>query len=160
MAQRFDNGVFHVSVQDGDCRCYVALAPGDPDAKILLTRRPLRCLHSPPDQDSGAPPVDCPVPTGLKLTGGSQRLPDPKLGWIDMIYHIRGGRDPAGVVEVFANGELAARVEGPVGYEPQANDHQNLKIGMYRAWMGVEAELVFDNLRRGRSYGEIDPGMR
>jgi hypothetical protein len=31
LAQRFDNGVFHVSVQDDHCRCRVTQAPGDPD---------------------------------------------------------------------------------------------------------------------------------
>jgi Polysaccharide lyase len=157
VAQRFDNGVFHVSVQDGDCRCYVALAPGDPDALRLVTREPLRCLHSPPDFTAGARPVACPTPTRLRLTAGSQRLPDPKFGWVDMVYHIRGGREPEGLVEVFANGQLAARVQGPVGYEPKGRERENFKIGMYRAWMTVEAELVFDNFRRGRSYDEVDP---
>lgn len=31
LAQRYDNGVFHVTVQNDDCRCVVAKAGGDPD---------------------------------------------------------------------------------------------------------------------------------
>ena len=31
LAQRYDNGVLHVTVQNDDCRCVVAKAGGDPD---------------------------------------------------------------------------------------------------------------------------------
>jgi hypothetical protein len=40
LAQRFDNGVFHVTVQDEHCSCRVTKAPGDPD-RLTDLKEPL-----------------------------------------------------------------------------------------------------------------------
>jgi hypothetical protein len=38
LAQRFDNGVFHITVQDGDRRMTIAAAKGDPDRLMAFQR--------------------------------------------------------------------------------------------------------------------------
>jgi Polysaccharide lyase len=94
LAQRFDNGVFHVTVQDDHCRCRVTQAPGDPDRQFLAARdTPLRCVNT----DEHSPDEGKPCESALRVRyGDDPTLPDIKQGWVDMLYHVRGGRDGGG----------------------------------------------------------------
>jgi hypothetical protein len=98
LAQRYDNGVLHVTVQNDDCRCVVAKAGGDPDRLLaslfgagsfllpsdLREVAPLKCVRS--DRPAHAPEEAC-TPRGMTvLTRGGRTpppdLPDPRgAGW-------------------------------------------------------------------------------
>ena len=99
LAQRFDNGVLHVTVEDGFCRCLIAKGPGDPDqvaarmsqltAPVRMTEvAPLRCAD---DKGLCRPPH-------LKLLAAEpdalESLPNPR--WLGHHDVFRAGRRRAG----------------------------------------------------------------
>ena len=129
LAQRFDNGIFHITVQDGACRKVIAKAPGNtgemPEA--LLT--------------------DCQAEVRVEPPVGTNPLPDPYDSWVDMIYHVRGGLDGSGIVEVWANGKFIARATGKIGHVEGDEDY--FKFGIYRRCTPGVVVAWFDNFRRG-----------
>ncbi|WP_299809469.1 heparin lyase I family protein [uncultured Roseibium sp.] len=142
LAQRFDNGVFHITVQNDRCRCMVAMTDGDPDRisdeqslraapegdvrQALKKSRPLKCTRSgkictPEDftvwtVDGGAPPL----------------LPDPQKGWVTMSYRIKALGEEQGEIDIYANGRFIVRVSGHVGYGDLTNSRMKFKFGAYR----------------------------
>lgn len=156
LAQRFDNGVFHVTIQDGDCRILLAQAPGDfsveggrrvVDKGVTL---PGITLRSDPQL------YDCTTKVEVEK-GWQAELPDPYNNWVSMVYHLRPDPGGQGLVEVFANGELIARAKGPIGYPAAAGDLQYFKIGHYRDQLPGQATLYLDCFARGASRQAVDP---
>ena len=98
LAQRFDDGVLHVTVQDGDCRCRVASAPM-PDGSIWPAKPGLAhdCVSTRPgDPDNTA----CTPDLTLEY-GADPVLPSARGAWVDMQYRVadesvqdRGNRNP------------------------------------------------------------------
>ncbi|MCW2306136.1 polysaccharide lyase [Rhodobium gokarnense] len=141
LAQRFDDGVFHITVQTNHERTTIASAgrrykPGIPPALRragLLRMTPAR------------PP----------------RLPDPAKGWVDMRYRVKGGRDGTGLIEVWANGRFIVRVTGKIGNDVFKGPTQYFKIGHYR---NVDVPrnrfghgtFHFDRFRRGPRRADVD----
>lgn len=164
VAQRFDNGVFHVTVQDGPCRCRVAAADGDPDLKVAaLGAGPPHCVWTadggPGDRGGGLREGEA-CDSELTVSRGEESvLPDPKAGWVDMIYAIRGGRDGHGKVDIYANGRFVARVTGPIGYGNWRGQKVKFKIGMYRDLMPGTAHLHVDRFWFGRDPAVHAPGF-
>ncbi len=164
LAQRFDNGVFHITVQDGHCRCRIAKAGGDPDLEAApLSTNPLRCLWA-PDKNTksrgGALNEGDDCPTGLTVSRGEDFvLPDPKADWVTMIYAIRGGRDGKGKIDIYANGKFVARVTGPIGYDDWTGQKMKFKIGMYRDFLPGTAQLHLDRFWFGRDPALHEPGF-
>jgi hypothetical protein len=158
LAQRFDNGVFHVSVQDDHCRCRVTQAPGDPDRKLVTASdKPLRCVNT----DEHSPDEGKPCESALRVYyGDDPMLPDIKLGWVDMLYRVRGGRDGGGFIEIYANSRFVARVTGPIGYKGGDGDRQYFKIGNYRNFIPGEAQLDVDIFWRGEEPPKFDQDFR
>ncbi len=156
LAQRFDNGVLHVTVDDGGCRCMIAKAGGDPD--LMRLRQKL----VPPGQSQlgDALPLECRSSSGV---GANLRckpahlvlrardmedlstLPDPKRDWVDMAYHIRAGGPEGARIDVYANGRFIVRAEGDIDPHLPGN-RVKFKIGHYRDKIPVKAELLLDEL--------------
>jgi hypothetical protein len=129
LAQRFDNGVFHITVQDGACRKTIAKAPGNTgEMPELLSSQ---CI------------ADVKVEPPL----GTNPLPDPYDSWVDMLYHVRGGLDGTGIIEVWANGQFIARATGKIGHAEGSEDY--FKFGIYRRCTPGVVLAWFDNFRRG-----------
>lgn len=128
VAQRFRDGVFHITVQDGACRLRIAWQAGGRDRR----RR------------------DCRVEVERFA-----ELPPSDSGWIDMVYHIRADPRGDGLVEVWANGRKVVRAKGAIGYENMTR--QFFKFGPYRDAVDYPTTVYFDNFRRGASYAQVDP---
>ncbi len=175
LAQRFDNGVLHVTIQNGDCRCRVAKAAGDPGRRIprktLSGRAPkvedleeidpltLRCVITKKGSMSGEA---CPknlhvyVPPGAGLS----TLPDPQRDWVKMVYHVKGGGDGDGRVDIYANGTFVARVEGAIGYPGGSPGRVKFKFGTYRNKIRGEAQMLVDQVCVSKSAATCDPDLR
>jgi hypothetical protein len=76
-----------------------------------------------------------------------------------MIYHVVGGRDGTGLVEVWANGRFIVRATGLIGYDDAGGPDQYFKFGIYRNVLASSAVAYLDNFRRGSSYEEVDPAQ-
>lgn len=178
LAQRFDNGVFHITVQHNASRILVAKAAGNPNARetgpdqvgfLAHTSRIRRAVWggiesepTSPEIDRGphqvlrfaAPPQPGAAPTDVTVElGPDPVLPDPGHGWVDMVYRVRGGRDGTGLIEIWADGVFKARVTGTIGNDDIAGPTQYFKFGHYRdihATFG-EAQFYFDDFRRART---------
>jgi hypothetical protein len=87
-------------------------------------------------------------------------LPDPKLGWVNMLYRVRGGRDGGGLIEIYANDRFVGRVIGPIGYKGGAGDRQYFKIGNYRNFISGEAQLEVDLFWRGEELPKVRPALQ
>ena len=83
-------------------------------------------------------------------------LPNPQKGWVDMIYHIRGGLKGDGLLEVFANGKFIVRATGTIGVKEHDGDSQYFRFGHNRAAMPGTATLYFDNYRRGKTRADVE----
>lgn len=158
LAERFDNGVLHVTVQNGHCRCVVAQAQGDFDTVVALKQRaftmptlqqskPIKCIRT--DLAEGAPETVC-RPTGMRIMtlGGAAPppLPDPKRDWVRMTYLVRGGFDGKGQVDVYAGKQFVVRVLGLIGYETPDPGKVKFKFGHYRDKIAGTASVSIDRL--------------
>ena len=128
VAQRFRDGVFHITVQDGDCRVWIAWQPdGDPPGRRGCRVEVERFAD----------------------------LPRSDSGWIDMAYRIRADPDGDGLVEVWANGRRIARATGAIGHDGMRR--QFFKFGPYRDPVAYATTVYLDNFRRGASLAQVDP---
>ena len=154
LAQRYDNGVFHITVQDNDCRILVAHANGHPDGKHAHRNDPrysaLAFLSDPHLHD-------CNSDIQIEHQGVPPLLPDPRDQWVDMLYRVRGGRNGRGLIEIWANGTFIGRISGSIGYDNAKGPNQYFKIGHYRDPIGVATTLYFDDFRRGDSRFAVEP---
>jgi Polysaccharide lyase len=153
LAQRYDNGVFHITVQDNDCRIIVAQANGHPDglhAHRANVRYSAQSFLSEPHL------YDC--DSDIRIEHGEEPpiLPDPREQWVDMVYRVRGGRNGQGLIEIWANGIFIARVRGSIGYDDTTERTQYFKIGHYRDPIAAATILYFDDFRRGNNRTEIE----
>jgi len=158
VAQRFDNGVFHITVEGGHRianrmeRVIVAKATGDPDRGSSLTSwasgETVTC-----DMSTGTPrPDGCGIAGRVIPLGGS--LPSIDGGrWIQMDYYLRivGACDPADpescdrILEVWADGNPIVRVEGRFGVEGAEAGLLNVKLGIYRDFQAGNAGMSVDH---------------
>jgi hypothetical protein len=133
LAQRFDDGVLHVTVQDGDCRCRVASAPM-PDGSIWPARSGVAhdCISTRPgDSDKVCTP-------DLTLEYGADPvLPSARGAWVDMQYRVQMSRSKPAAIEIHADGRFIVRVTGKIGYEPAPGKISltKFKIGHYRDYL-------------------------
>lgn len=145
LAQRFDGGVFHLTVQAGDCRCIVASADGNKYAW----------------KNEGAPPDcrftfplsledrECKSSLILEFAGEKPRLASPTGFWTEMKYRIKGGQgSQGGTIEVWQDGKLIVNVTGPIGYGDVADKppQQKFKFGHYRDVMNTTDMMDIDRV--------------
>lgn len=147
IAQRFDNRIFRITVQDSECRAVIAEAPSDlglMHGLLYLSSHKMKCTRAP----------------DIRLTPPNPALhllPDPYGAWVDMVYRIRGGRDGDGLVEVWANGVCVVRAEGVIGNRDFGGPKQYFKFGVYRDKVDYDTSVHIDNFRRAASHREVDP---
>jgi hypothetical protein len=151
LAQRFDDGVLHVTVQDEDCRCRVASAPM-PDGSIWPARPGIAqdCISTRPgNPDSMACKADLTVEYGADPV-----LPSARGTWVDMQYRVQMSRSKPAAIEIHANGRFIARVTGKIGYEPAPNKipRAKFKIGHYRDYLPSVDTMDIDRV-------EVEPSM-
>lgn len=159
IAQRFDNGVFHITIEAPHIseprmeRIIVAKASGAPDAGSGLQPgakgESITC-----DMSSGNPdPAGCGFAGSVTPLGNP--LPASDSGeWIDMDYYLRISEpcdvahpaDCNRLLEIWANRKPIARVEGRFGAEAAHEAHINFKIGIYRDLQFGAAGIVADEL--------------
>ena len=153
IAQRFDDGIFHITVESGTSRVLVATAMGDSEGFFEAVKSGLIMsmgFVSEPEKYDGK--------DDIKLVYGEDPiLPDPRQHWVDMVYHIKGGLNGDGLVEVFANGRFIARATGTIGLKDTGGPNQYFRFGHHRAPMTGTATVYIDDFRRGTSRDEVDP---
>jgi hypothetical protein len=149
LAQRFDDGVLHVTVQDGDCRCRVASAPM-PDGSIWPARPGLAhdCISTRP----GDPDPACTADLTLEY-GADPVLPSARGAWVDMQYRVQMSRSKAAAIEIHADGRFIVRVTGKIGYEPVPGkvSQTKFKIGHYRDYLPSVDTMDIDRVEVQRS---------
>ena len=195
LAQRFDNGVFHITVQSNDQREVIAAAPGDYDAKFPFYsasfRESLKEGPFPETRDDyagrvgkfGPDAIDRPAfrraieeqdldkfpfiadrpdyrrIDGIQATPSDDPvLPDPAEDWVHMRYHVKGGRDGTGLIEVWANGRFIVRVRGKIGSDAFDGPTQYFKFGHYRDIEGAFgwSTAYLDRFKRGTKREDVD----
>jgi len=65
-----------------------------------------------------------------------------------MTYHIRGGRNGSGLIEIWANENFIARVTGSIGNNNVDGPMQYFKFGIYRDVMQGTGIAHLDNFKR------------
>ncbi|MDW6021501.1 heparin lyase I family protein [Mesorhizobium sp. BAC0120] len=150
LAQRFDDGVLHVTVQDEDCRCRVASAPM-PDGSIWPARPGVArdCISTRPSD-----PANTACTANLTVEYGADPvLPSPRGAWVDMQYRVQMSRSKAAAIEIYANGRFVARVTGKIGYEPAPGKipQVKFKIGHYRDYLPSIDTMDIDRVEVERS---------
>ncbi|MCB1498463.1 MAG: heparin lyase I family protein [Bauldia sp.] len=141
LAQRFDDGIFHITVQNNKDQWTVASADG--------------VASVPPE-------------SGLTLTLGERpTLPSPRDTWVDMIYRVRTGRTDnvygprqEGQIDVWANGHSVVSVRGNIGAtlsKPPDTWLIYFKTGIYRKYVPGEVTLYFDEFKIHHYIEEVQP---
>ena len=145
LAQRFDDGVLHVTVQDEHCRCRVASAPKPDGSTDVWRDGPAQyCVWTKPT-DEGRP---CQADLQVKY-GANPILPSALGQWVEMSYRVEAGRSGKAVIEVYADGQFIVRVTGKIGYETDSDKPSltKFKVGHYRDYMPFVHAMEIDWLR-------------
>lgn len=152
ISQRFDNGVFHITLESGNSRVLVATASGKADNFISAMAKGLMSQFGYLTQKEKYDGED-----DVTLAYGENPiLPNPQKGWVDMMFHIKGDLNGGGVLEVFANGRFIARATGTIGVKEFDGQSQYFRFGHNRAAMPGTATLYFDRFRRGRTRADVE----
>ena len=151
VSQRFDNGVFHITIESGKSRVLIATAQGKADSFIAAVAKGLMSQFgylTEKEKYDGKEDI-------ILAYGKNPILPDPYEGWVDMMYHIKGDLNGNGIFEVFANNRFIARATGTIGVKEFEGTSQYFRFGHNRAAMPGTATLYFDNYRRAKTRAEI-----
>lgn len=133
LAQRFDDGILHVTVQDEHCRCKIASAPDPNDLDRQWRDGPVRDCRSTHPATEG----DLCVARLEAVYGDDPVLSSARGDWSELEYLVQTGWNGDGVVELREAGRLIVRVTGRIGYEQRWFDasQTKFKIGIYRNYM-------------------------
>ncbi len=144
LAQRFEHGVFHITVQDNDCRVLVAKSsmghikvPATADSSFSTQHAFLKDKYL----------YRCSTDIEVELSN-DPTLPEPFGQWIDMKYRVRGGRNGTGLIEIWANNKFIARVIGSIGNDNVGGPMQYFKFGIYRDVMSGTGVAHLDGFKR------------
>jgi hypothetical protein len=152
LAQRFDNGIFHVTLESGNSRVLVATSEGEAKSFFAQLRNDILSrfayVSDPARYDGGD---DITMEYGLDPI-----LPDPRRDWVDMVYRVKGGLDHDGLVEVYANGRFIARATGTIGVFGAEDPTQYFRFGHNRAPMPGTSTIHIDRFRRGASKMDVE----
>ncbi len=75
--------------------------------------------------------------------------------WNDFVYQVKWSYKRDGFINIWFNGKQVARYRGPVGYNDDIGP--KFKFGIYRDASDQTQIAYFDEVRRGKSYAEVDP---
>jgi hypothetical protein len=143
LAQRYDDGVLHVTVQDEHCRCLVASAPHPTRKFDLADGSPKECESTHPANEGAA------CSSGLSLKFGPKpALESPAGQFVDMKYVVQAGRDSPARIDIFQNGRPIVTVSGKIGYDVDAASPAatKFKIGHYRDYMPHDYVMDIDRI--------------
>ena len=147
LAQRFDDGVLHVTVLDEHCRCTVASAPLADSSIISWKDGPAQyCQSIKPGASEGKA-----CTADLKVEyGDNPVLSSPVDNWVEMRYRVQAGREHPSVIEVYEGDRFIVRVTGKIGYEPKPDEPvlTRFKIGQYRDYMPTVDAMDIDWIER------------
>lgn len=147
LAQRYDDGVLHVTVQDGDCRCIVAS-----EKKRASWAHGWENGKSPPDCRFTYPSAfeDRQCVSSLKLEfNGDPKLTSVRDVWTELTYEVKPGRKGSGgSIILTQDGKFVVKVTGKIGYDdvPGKSPKQKFKIGHYRDIMNSEDYMDIDRV--------------
>lgn len=146
LAQRFDDSVLHVTVQDEHCRCIVASAPFPDGSNLAWNDGPARhCVSTKPGPSEGQA-----CRADLRVEYGPAPILSSALGeWVEMRYRVQAGRSGDSVIEVHEGQRFIVRITGKIGYEPAADQASivKFKFGQYRDYMPFTHVLDVDWVR-------------
>ncbi len=152
LAQRMDNDVFHITLESGNSRVLLAAARGKPQSFMEAISKGLMSRFgylTEKEKYDGT--------HNVKLVfGHNPILPNPHKGWVDMMYHVKGGLDGTGIVEVFANNRFIVRATGIIGVKDFTGPTQYFRIGHNRAALPGTAIIYIDNFRRGKTRKDVE----
>lgn len=152
VSQRFDNGVFHITVESGSSRVLMATSEGHASGFLEAIRSGIITQFG-----FLSEPALYTRPGDLAVEYGDDPiLPDPRKGWVDMLYHIKGSLGGDGIVEIWANGRFIARAKGRIGVDGAGGPMQYLKLGHNRAPLPGTATIYYDRFRRGATRAEVE----
>jgi hypothetical protein len=143
LAQRYDDGVLHVTVQDEHCRCMVASAPHPIMTFDFTDGSPKQCISTHPANEGAA----CASGLSLKF-GPNPMLESPAGRFVDMKYVVQAGRHSPARIDIFQNGRPIVTVSGKIGYDvDQAFPAlTKFKIGHYRDYMPHDYVMDIDRI--------------
>jgi hypothetical protein len=156
LAQRVDNGILHVTVEDGTCRCMIASAPGNPYSNTVWANiSPL--VQLPQMQLKRVAPLNCLThdekpckPNRLQLFADDPEaiklLPDPKVDWVRMTYFVRAGGPHGSQFDIYANDRFIVRAEGALPEGIKFPNRVKFKFGHYRDKIQNRADLMVDRI--------------
>lgn len=151
LAMRFEGGVFYITLESSttrvmlgstliDARAFIQIMKGGSDQKFGFITDPELYVGD----------------SGIQLSHGKLKyLPDPRNGWVDMTFRIKGGLDGNGTVEVYANDQFVVRASGKIGVDAPVGSRQYLRLGHRRDRSITGAVLLIDDFRRGSSLAEV-----
>ncbi|HEY7689072.1 MAG TPA: hypothetical protein VH835_10280 [Dongiaceae bacterium] len=134
LAQRFDNGVLHVTVQDEHCRCMVASAPLLNGSNLpWQDGRAQYCVSTRPEDP---PNFACAADLHVEY-GEDPVLSSPRGKWVEMRYRVEAGRLGNAAIEIHEGERFIVRVTGKIGYAVDAGQDSvvKFKFGQYRDYM-------------------------
>jgi hypothetical protein len=147
LAMRFEGGIFYITLESADTRVmlgstlvdargFIQIMKGGQGNKFgFITDADLYLTDN-----------------GIQLKHGEIRyLPDPRNGWVDLMFRVKGGLEGDGVVEVYANNNFVVRATGKIGVEAPAGSGQYLRLGHRRDKADTSAVMQIDDFRRGSS---------
>ena len=140
LAQRFDNGVLHVTVQDEHCRCNVASAPhADGYNPEWRDGRAVYCRSTDPFESGRT----C-TPNLFVKYGSNPILTSPIGEWVELRYEIQAG--PNGRINIYEGDRHIVEVTGNIGHRPAPNERAltKFKIGHYRDFMPFDHYMDVD----------------
>ncbi len=145
LAQRFDDGVLHITVQDEFCRCTVASAPKPDGSTDDWRDGPAQYCVWTKSPGEGKP---CRADLQVKY-GASPILPSPLGQWVEMSYRVEAGRSGKAAIEVYAGKRFIVRITGKIGYEPNPRmpSLTKFKVGHYRDYMPFPHAMEIDWLK-------------
>lgn len=146
LAQRYDDGILHVTIQDDMCRCIVASAPfSNGKSPVWKSGTPQYCQSIRPEESGGKA-----CTPDLKVEYGADPiLKTPAGQWVEMSYRVQASRTGKGFVEIHQGKTLIAKITGKIGYEPDpaAAPMTKFKIGQYRDYIPSSDTMDIDWIR-------------
>jgi len=142
LAQRYDDGILHVTVQDDMCRCLIASAPAKGSNLVWKNGTPHYCQSIRPEDSGGKA-----CTPDLKVEyGRNPVLSTPAGEWVEMRYRVQAGRDGNAFIEIHQDGRFIARITGKIGYDPDplSPPMTKFKIGQYRDYIPSSDTLELD----------------
>lgn len=94
----------------------------------------------------------------IRVTSRGGLLPKADSGWVDFVFMVKPDPNGSGIIEIAANGQWVATVEGAIGHEgPGLDDTQYFKFGPYRGGRPDRWAIYFDDFGRSKRCVDVAP---